>query len=270
MRWVHQNIRSTLRIGRTSAALDEKAPRWPCHNQPTGTRAQRHYDESLSIVRQSQFHWNHYYIAYYRVSTASQGRSGLGLAAQQSKIRDFLSADDELIAEFIEIHSGKKDDRTKLWKAISMAKKRSAKLIIAKLDRFSRKVSFIAGIMEAGVGLVVAEMPNATDFQLHIFAALAQEERRLISERTRSALAEAKKRGATLGANGKVLAERNRQQALETARQMEPIIGPLIAAGHSYSTVARILNDRGLASSKGGRFFSQTVKNIHTKLLERR
>ena len=61
MRWVHQNIRSTLRIGRTSAALDEKAPRWPCHNQPTGTRAQRHYDESLSIVRQSQFHWNHYF-----------------------------------------------------------------------------------------------------------------------------------------------------------------------------------------------------------------
>lgn len=209
------------------------------------------------------------YVAYYRVSTTSQGRSGLGLAAQKSKIGEFLSVEGRLIGEFVEVQSGKSDDRTELWKAITFAKKHSAKIVIAKLDRFSRKVSFIAGIMEQGISLVVAEMPNATDFQLHIFAALAQEERRLISERTRSALAEAKKRGVVLGSNGRVLAERNRQQALETARQMEPIIKPLFDAGHSYSAIARILNDQGLASSKGGRFHPQTIKNIVSKCSER-
>ena len=207
------------------------------------------------------------YVAYYRVSTTSQGRSGLGLAAQKSKVQEFLTADDRLIGEFVEIQSGKSDDRTELWKAITFAKKHSAKIIIAKLDRFSRKVSFIAGIMEQGISLVVAEMPHATDFQLHIFAALAQEERRLISERTRAALAEAKKRGVILGSNGRVLAEKNRQQALDLARQMQPVIGPLIAAGHSYSAIAKILNDQGLASSRGGRFHPQTIKNLHLKLL---
>ncbi|WP_234179296.1 recombinase family protein [Sphingopyxis sp. NFH-91] len=209
------------------------------------------------------------YVAYYRVSTTSQGRSGLGLAAQKSKVQEFLSVDDRLIGEFVEVQSGKSDDRTELWKAIASAKKHSAKIIIAKLDRFSRKVSFIAGIMEQGISLVVAEMPNATDFQLHIFAALAQEERRLISERTRAALAEAKKRGVILGSNGRVLAERNRQKALETARQMEPVIRPLLDAGHSYSAIARILNDQGLASSKGGRFHPQTIKNIAIKFRKR-
>lgn len=208
------------------------------------------------------------YVAYYRVSTTSQGRSGLGLAAQKSKVQEYLSAEDRLIGEFVEVQSGKSDDRTELWKAIKVAKKHSAKIIIAKLDRFSRKVSFIAGIMEQGISLVVAEMPHATDFQLHIFAALAQEERRLISERTRAALAEAKKRGVILGANGRVLAERNRQRASEIARQMEPVIGPLIAAGHSYSAIARILNDQGLASSKGGKFHPQTIKNLHLKLID--
>lgn len=206
------------------------------------------------------------YVAYYRVSTTSQGRSGLGLAAQKSKIAEFLSADDRVIGEFVEVQSGKSDDRTELWKAITFAKKHSAKIVIAKLDRFSRKVSFIAGIMEQGISLVVAEMPNATDFQLHIFAALAQEERRLISERTRSALAEAKKRGVVLGSNGKVLAERNRQQAFVTAQRMEPVIRPLLSVGYSYSAIARILNEQGLTSSKGGRFHPQTIKNIHLKI----
>ena len=145
------------------------------------------------------------YVAYFRVSTASQGRSGLGLAAQRTKVAEFLGIGDEVVAEYVEVQSGKSDTRNELWRAIAHAKKQSAKILIAKLDRFSRKVSFIAGIMEQGIGLVVAEMPHATDFQLHIFAALAQEERRLISERTRNALAEAKRRGVVLGQNGSVL-----------------------------------------------------------------
>ena len=138
------------------------------------------------------------YVAYFRVSTQKQGKSGLGLAAQKSLIENFLTPEDELVAEFVEVQSGKSDERTELWRAIAFAKRNGAKILIAKLDRFSRKVSFIAGIMEQGIGLVVAEMPNATDFQLHIFAALAQEERRLISDRTKGALREAKKRGVQL------------------------------------------------------------------------
>ncbi len=208
------------------------------------------------------------YVAYLRVSTATQGRSGLGLAAQRSKVRDFLQSDDELIAEFVEVQSGKLDARVELWKAIGHAKKHSAKLLIAKLDRFSRKVSFIASVMEQGIGLVVAEMPHASDFQLHIFAALAQEERRLISERTRAALAEAKKRGVRLGSHGAVLAEKHRREAVDRAVALEPIIRPLLDDGRSLSAIARHLNDIGAGGHRGGRFYPETVKAIVARLSE--
>jgi DNA invertase Pin-like site-specific DNA recombinase len=206
------------------------------------------------------------YVAYYRVSTEKQGKSGLGLAAQRTLIERFLSIGDEVVAEFVEVQSGKNDERIELWKAIAHAKKQDAKILIAKLDRFSRKVSFIAGIMEQGIGLVVAEMPHATDFQLHIFAALAQEERRLISERTRNALAEAKKRGVELGKNGKVLAIRHRDEAAKWAEQLRPILVPMVEQGLSYSEIARRLNDQGVATVKGGRFLAQQVKNVVRRL----
>ena len=202
------------------------------------------------------------FVAYLRVSTSKQAKSGLGLAAQRSKISSFLTESDDLVAEFIETQSGKLDEREELWKAIRFAKRQSAKLVIAKLDRFSRKVSFISRIMDEGVGLAVADMPNATDFQLHIFAALAQEERRLISERTKAALAEAKKRGVKLGGNGKVLAKRNRENARLFARSVYPHISPMIEAGHSLSAIARSLNALEIESSRGGQFHAQTVKNI--------
>lgn len=192
------------------------------------------------------------YIAYYRVSTASQGKSGLGLAAQKSKIEAFLQPDDELIAEFVEVQSGKAENRDELWKALRHAHQHSAKIIIAKLDRFSRRVSFIAGIMEEGVGLVVADMPHATDFQLHIFAALAQEERRLISERTRNALAEAKKRGIRLGRNAERLAIERKEAAFQFALNIQPILASLIADGMSYSAMADHLNQAGTPSARGG------------------
>lgn len=206
------------------------------------------------------------YVAYFRVSTEKQGRSGLGLSAQRTVIENFLSPDDEIIAEFVEVQSGKNDEREVLWKAITTAKRHDAKLLIAKLDRFSRKVSFIAGIMEQGIGLVVAEMPHATDFQLHIFAALAQEERRLISERTRNALAEAKKRGVKLGMNGRILAERNREEADQRAEQMRPIVGPMIEAGLSLSEIARRLNRMGIAPIRGKQFHAEQVKGIVRRL----
>lgn len=202
------------------------------------------------------------YVAYFRVSTEKQGKSGLGLAAQRSVIERFLSDGDEVIAEFLEVQSGKKDDRLELWKAIAHAKKHDAKILIAKLDRFSRKVSFIAGIMEQGIGLVIAEMPHATDFQLHIFAALAQEERRLISERTRNALAEAKKRGVELGKHGKVLAQHNRRDSIERALKLKPVILPMIAGCASMSEVARRVNAAGIRTVRGKLFHTQQIKNL--------
>lgn len=206
------------------------------------------------------------YVAYFRVSTAAQGRSGLGLGAQKARVAEFVGENDQILDEYVEVQSGKSDNRVELWKAIATAKRLSAKVLIAKLDRFSRKVSFIAGIMEQGVGLVVADMPNATDFQLHIFAALAQEERRLISERTRNALAEAKRRGTVLGRNSATLAIRHRQQAIDRASALAPIVLPLIEQGQSYSAIARHLNNLGIPTAKGGRFYPETAKNVVLRL----
>ena len=160
------------------------------------------------------------YVAYYRVSTAKQGKSGLGLEAQKETVRAFVEKVGELIGEYVEVQSGRKDNREELWKAIRLAKEQKAKIVIARLDRFSRKVSFISGIMDQGVSLVVAEMPHASEFQLHIFAALAQEERRLISERTKAALAQAKKRGVRLGKNGAVLAKLRSLTADQRAQEI--------------------------------------------------
>lgn len=200
------------------------------------------------------------FVAYYRVSTERQGRSGLGLAAQQTRVVNHAAGIGPIIAEFCDVQSGRDDDRTELRKALALAKREDAKLIIARLDRFSRRVSFIAQIMEQGIGLVCAEMPNASDFQLHIFAALAQEERRLISERTKAALAEAKRRGKILGINGKNLAAKNRKAADDfTARMVEALNYNL--ANRSYSDIARDLNGRGILTVTGRKFHPQTVKN---------
>ena len=204
------------------------------------------------------------FIAYFRVSTERQGKSGLGLAAQQRKIADFTAGAGTLIAQFCDIQSGRDDSRAELQKAIQLAKRENAKIVIARLDRFSRRVSFIANILEQGIGLVCAEMPNATDFQLHIFAALAQEERRLISERTKAALAEAKRRGKILGANGRNLAARNRMAADAFALSLTAYLDTGVM-GRSYSEIARQLNEAGIATVTGRKFYPQTVKNYLTR-----
>lgn len=205
------------------------------------------------------------FVAYYRVSTARQEKSGLGLAAQQTKVAAHAIGSGSIIAEFCDVQSGRDDDRAELQKALVVAKREKATLIIARLDRFSRRVSFIAQIMEQGIGLVCAEMPHASDFQLHIFAALAQEERRLISERTKAALAEAKRRGVILGTNGKNLAAKNRKAADQFAASLrEKLDAGLL--GQSYSEIARHLNNAGFATTTGKRFYPQTVKNYVTRL----
>ncbi|MEH7879387.1 recombinase family protein [Rhizobium laguerreae] len=205
------------------------------------------------------------YVAYYRVSTSKQQRSGLGLAAQKETIANFLQTDDELVSEFVETVSGKRDNRVQLAEAIKTARKCSAKLVIAKLDRFSRRVSFIARMMESDVGIVVADMPTASEFQLHIFAALAQEERRLISARTKAALAEAKRRGVKLGVHGACLAQQNRAEAARRASELRSYL-PEDWTDMSYSAIARHFNEAGIKATSGGMFHPQTVKNLIRQL----
>lgn len=205
------------------------------------------------------------FVAYYRVSTKRQGRSGLGLDAQRASISAFIKDHGRVIAEFTDITSGKKDERTELNKAIKLARSTGARLLIAKLDRFSRRVSFIARMMESDVRLAIAEMPNATEFQLHIFAALAQEERRLISERTKRALMQAKARGILLGTNGRALAVRNKTEALVFAQFLSSQL-PEGWRNMSYCALAKWLNSQGVKTRRGGNFYAQTVKNYMTAL----
>jgi DNA invertase Pin-like site-specific DNA recombinase len=205
------------------------------------------------------------YVAYYRVSTAKQGKSGLGLEAQKETVRVFVEKEGELIGEYVEIQSGRKDNRGELWKAIRAAKEHKAKIVIARLDRFSRKVSFISGIMDQGVSLVVAEMPHASEFQLHIFAALAQEERRLISERTKAALAQAKKRGVRLGQNGQKLAGLRKAAAFERAKSIEPRL-PTHWQYLSLNELARLLDASTIKPLNGGCWSAEQVKRILKRL----
>jgi DNA invertase Pin-like site-specific DNA recombinase len=140
------------------------------------------------------------FIAYLRVSTVRQGASGLGLEAQRASVEAFASQHDgEITAEYVEVESGKRSDRPELAKALEAARKGKATLVIAKLDRLARNVAFIAGLMDASVDFVACDQPFASRLTLHILAAVAEDEARRISERTKAALKAAKARGTKLG-----------------------------------------------------------------------
>ncbi|MCF8485861.1 MAG: recombinase family protein [Rhodobacteraceae bacterium] len=201
------------------------------------------------------------YVVYYRVSTERQGRSGLGLEAQRAMVEAFLRPGDTVIDQFTEIQLGKKDDRVKLWKAINLVKKTRSKLLIPTLDRFSRKVSFISGIIDQGVELVVCEHPNVNTFFLHLLACFAEEERRQISERTKAALTAAKNRGTALGLNTHQLAATRRLERRKFALDCADTLMMAVAEAGSISAAARWLNDRKVPTATGGRWHPQTVKN---------
>lgn len=140
------------------------------------------------------------YIAYYRVSTHKQKNSGLGLSAQESTVLSYISKEGgDLIASYTEVESGKKKSRVELLKAIRHAKATKSRLVIARLDRLARNVSFTANLMESEVDFIACDMPHANKFTIHVMAALAEQEAELISNRTKAALAEARARGVTLG-----------------------------------------------------------------------
>ena len=185
----------------------------------------------------------------------------MGLEAQRAMVEQFLQPTDQVVAEFTEIQSGKRDDRVELWNAINLVKKNRSKLLIPKLDRFSRKVSFISGIIDQGVELVVCEHPNVSTFFLHLLACFAEEERRQISERTRAALRVAKKRGTVLGRNAQALAAQRRLEKREFFETVRVEFEQAISDAGTFSGAARLLNDRAVRTAKGGKWYPQTVRN---------
>ena len=214
------------------------------------------------------------FVTYYRVSTARQGQSGLGLEAQRAAVASYiLGVGGDVVAEFTEVESGKRNERPELARALAEAKRQGAVLLIAKLDRLARNVAFIANLLEAGVDVRAADMPEANRFVLHIMAAVAEQEGRAISERTRAALAEAKARGQKLGWSIPTRKAEQRQAARKGAEACKakadafaanimPLINELLASGMSLRKVAATLNERGVKTARGGKWQAVTVRNV--------
>lgn len=214
------------------------------------------------------------YVTYFRVSTQEQGRSGLGLEAQERDVGLFLDGFSEVpwevIGSFTDVQSGTEDDRPELAKALALVRKTGATLLVAKLDRLSRKMSFIAPLMDdPKVRLRVASMPHADKFQLHIYAALAEQEREFISARTTAALAQAKARGVKLGGIRPKTEARNvavQAQAKANADRVAGIVQPLRAQGASLRTVADALNGSGVPTARGGVWTAKQVQRVLDRL----
>jgi DNA invertase Pin-like site-specific DNA recombinase len=205
------------------------------------------------------------FVAYYRVSTDKQGRDGYGLEAQQRAVAEYLNGGGwKLLREFTEVESGKTHtNRPELAKAIAYCRKHRATLVIAKLDRLARNVHFISGLMEQKVDFVAADMPSANAFMINIYAAVAQEERRMISQRTRDGLAAARARGIKLGGFNRGSAMKA-HAANQLAEQLAPIFAELV--GTSANEIARELNRRGVPSANGKAWHHVTVLRVQRRL----
>lgn len=206
-------------------------------------------------------------IAYYRVSTARQGASGLGLEGQVAAVAEHHQATGgTLLRAYTEIETGKRADRPELARALADAKRSRAVLVIAKLDRLARNVHFLSGLMEAGVEFVCCDMPSANRLTLHILAAVAEDEARRISERTKAALAAYKARGGVLGAArpgahrltgganahaARRAGETSRARAAEAYADLRPWMVELRGQGLSLRQIAGRLNDKGHTTRRG-------------------
>jgi DNA invertase Pin-like site-specific DNA recombinase len=215
-------------------------------------------------------------VAYLRVSSTRQGRSALGIEGQRQMIASFAQAERfNLIGEYVEVESGKGSDaldrRRQLAAALDFARRKKCPIAVAKLDRLSRDVHFISGLMAHKVPFLVAELgPDVDPFVLHLFAALAEKERRMIADRTRQALKAAKGRGKHLGAPPIKLAKARRKaasvvtdQADNHARITLPTIRHIQKAGvTTLRDIADALNARGVATARGGKWHAATVRNL--------
>jgi DNA invertase Pin-like site-specific DNA recombinase len=222
------------------------------------------------------------FVVYCRVSTDRQGKSGLGLDAQRVAVRAYLEGKGwPPIAEVVEVETGKNSARPKLAEALALCRLHGATLLIARLDRLARKVAFIANLMEAGVPFVACDMPNATPFMLHVYAAVAEEEGRAISKRTKDALAEAKKRGVALGgarnstgnlrqesAKGWAASIKIRNaKADERAGDLANTIRELEAGGATtLSAIAEGLNVRQIGTARGKSWSPTQVARLKERL----
>ncbi|TKT93335.1 recombinase family protein [Dyadobacter frigoris] len=191
-------------------------------------------------------------VAYYRVSTQRQGRSGLGLDAQQTAITNYCKLNDyDLVHEEVEVKSTRKY-RIGLFQALELCKKMKATLIVARLDRLGRDVEEIAGIVKSNVEIIVVDNPHANRLTIHILAAVAEDARQNISKATREALSAAKKRGVILGKNGKILSLINKKTAEEFAHKLLPIITRLKDRGiTSMRALSKELNKRRIPTFRG-------------------
>jgi DNA invertase Pin-like site-specific DNA recombinase len=216
------------------------------------------------------------FVAYYRVSTQKQGISGLGLEAQRTAVEEYLNGGRwKLVAEFKEVESGKRKDRPKLAEALAACRVHGATLIIAKLDRLARNVAFISALMEAGVEFVAVDFPQANRLTVHILAAVAEHEAAMISQRTKAALAAAKKRGVKLGGDrGGIIASQSpkgvkasikvrREQVRRRAADLLPTIDAIRVEGISSALqIAAALNRRGIHAPRGGEWSAVQVQRV--------
>ena len=219
-------------------------------------------------------------VAYYRVSTAEQGRSGLGLEAQRQAVLSLCQSRGwEVIAEHTEVESGKVADRPQLLAALHKAKVTGATLVVAKLDRLSRSVAFLSALQDSGAKFIAADMPGANELTVHIMAAVAQAERQAISKRTKEALRAAKAQGRKLGnPNGAAALLRagkgNRAAIAQVmasadalARDLAPIIADIQSTGvASLAALAAELNARHIQTQRGGQWHPSSVRNLLARL----
>lgn len=220
------------------------------------------------------------YVGYVRVSTKQQGHSGLGLESQRESVARFVASRGELVASYTEVESGRKDDRPQLARALAACRRYGAVLVVAKLDRLSRDAAFLLELRKAGTRFVCADLPEMNELTVGLFAVLAEHEARLISERTKAALAAAKARGQQLGGHPerltpaaqrrgqRVSAARRAARASEHAAAFTDTIAELRAAGvSSLAGIARALEDRGVPTPAGKqRWHVTTVRRLLGRL----
>lgn len=220
------------------------------------------------------------YVAYYRVSTQKQGRSGLGLEAQRKMVLDFVTVNGgELVAEFTEVESGKRDDRPELLAAMKKADLVGARLLVGKLDRLSRDLHFITSLQKSKVDFVVCDLPGCDSFTINIYGALAQREREMISARTKAGLAAARARGVKLGTNNlkpELVKEASikgvkalKDKADAFAAKVLPVIEAMQKDGKGLRAIARELDSLMVQTARGGKWTPAAVKNVIARKMDK-
>lgn len=214
------------------------------------------------------------YVSYLRVSTDRQGLSGLGLEGQRAAIERYAAlCSGQVIAEKVEVESGKRADRPVLEEAIALCRRKKATLLVAKLDRLSRTVSFMSRLIETGVDFVAVDNPHANKLLIHVLSAFAEHERDLIAARTKSALAAAKARGVRLG-NPRIADVRKlgtltlQANADDYSENVGPVIQQIRASGvTTYQGIAAALTARGIATARGGQWHAASVRNVEQRFM---